>query len=128
MPRKSLRMHLGAGDVSSEVHPELVSQLKSAHLFGAFTDVSTPRFFKFLMQPKAIIRNGWLLDPGTEVEQSQTRSYLLRNQPTEEAVTQRLVIDRSNRTATLVTSSSDRSQEIQVDMQSFQVLSNQLHQ
>lgn len=114
-------------NISGKVHARLANRLKDAGLFGALTEVSSARFMKYVMQPKHIMRNGWLLAPDLELDQSDTRAYVLGTQPTEDrplAVGQRLVLDRTKRVATLLTYAQDSIQEIQVDMQSMQVLEN----
>ncbi len=116
---------------SGAVHPRLSERLREANLMGAFTEVTTPRFTKYLLQPKHILRNGWLLDPDLELGQRSVRSYVLGDLPkddseAETAVGQRLEIDRERRVATLETYCESQSQTIEFDMTSFTVLANRL--
>lgn len=114
------------------VHPKFSARLKEENLFGAFTEVTTPRFHKYLFQPKHILRNGWLLDPDLELGQRSVRAYILGNLPGNEensnssAVGQRLEIDRQNRMATLKTYVAEQSQTIKFDMTSLEVVENSL--
>ncbi|MCA9793578.1 MAG: hypothetical protein KC910_17325, partial [Candidatus Eremiobacteraeota bacterium] len=64
------------------------------------------------MQPKHILRNGWLLAPDLELDQADLRAYVLGNQPGEErtgSIGQRLVIDRNRRVATLFTYAQEQT-------------------
>ncbi len=107
---------------SGRVHPRLGERLKDASLFGAVSEIGSPRFLKYVMQPKSILRNGWLLDPDLALEQSEVRAYVLRAA----GVTQRLVLDRQNRQALVHTFSAELSQEIRVDMETLQVVENRV--
>lgn len=115
---------------NGSVHPRLTARLKSASLFGAFTGVESPRFQKYLLQPKHILRNGWLLDPEMELGQRSVRAYILGEQPKNDndsqAVFQRLKIDREQRVATLETSCLQQSQTIKIDMTTMEVVENEL--
>lgn len=117
-----------AQNSNGAVHPNFSAKLKEASLFGAFTEVSTPRFHKYLFQPKHILRNGWLLDPDLELGQRSVRAYILGDLPTQEdnsnTLGQRLEIDRQNRTATLQTYVAEQSQTIKFDMTSLEVIEN----
>ena len=112
----------------NSVIPELEEELRSSGLMGTFLEVGGPRFIKFLLQPKLIMRSGWLFDPQFEVTQSEVRSYVLRapHDVEKEGVLQKLVIDRNRRTATLITQGTFQVQSIEVDLQSFDVLSSRV--
>lgn len=109
-------------ELSGRVHPRLTERLRDASLFGAVSEIGSPRFLKYVMQPKQILRNGWLLDPDLALEQSEVRAYVLRAA----GVTQRLVLDRQNRQALVHTFTAELSQEIRVDMESLQVVENRV--
>lgn len=112
---------------SGRVHPRLAQRLRERNLFGALTEVGSSRFLKYVMQPKMILRNGWLLDPTMELEQSEVRAYLLSpSLSSTTSIGQRLVIDRSARQATLHTFSPELTQEIRVDMETMQVVENRV--
>ena len=114
---------------SGQVHPRLATRLREARLFGALTEVTSPRFMKYVMQPKHILRNGWLLAPDLELDQADLRAYVLGNQPGEErtgSIGQRLVIDRNRRVAALFTYAQEQTQEIRVNMESMQVMENRI--
>ncbi len=84
---------------------------------------------KYVMQPKHILRNGWLLAPDLELDQPDLRAYVLGEQPEEEkanTIGQRLVIDRNRRVATLYTFAQEQTQEIRVDMESMEVVENRI--
>jgi hypothetical protein len=118
-----------ANDVGA-LHPKFRARLKEASLFGAFTEVTTTRFHKYLLQPKHILRNGWLLDPGMELDQRSVRAYVLGDVSADDkpdAVGQRLEIDRQKREATLMTFVADQKQVIRFDMTSMQVIDNRLN-
>lgn len=112
------------------VHPKFSAKLREANLFGAFTEVTTPRFHKYLFQPKHILRNGWLLDPELELGQRSVRAYILGELPGNEEnsnpVGQRLEIDRQSRMATLKTFVAEQSQTIKFDMTNLEVVENSL--
>lgn len=113
------------------LHPKFRARLREASLFGAFTEVTTPRFHKYLLQPKHILRNGWLLDPTLELDQRSVRAYVLgdsqRGGEKTNAVGQRLEIDRHKREATLMTFFADQKQTIRFDMTSMEVIDNRLN-
>lgn len=113
------------------LHPRFRTRLREASLFGAFTEVTTPRFHKYLLQPKHILRNGWLLDPRMELDQRQVRAYVLgdleRTEENPNAIGQRLEIDRQKREATLMTFFADQKQTIRFDMASMEVIDNRLN-
>lgn len=113
------------------IHPKFRARLREASLFGAFTEVTTPRFHKYLLQPKHILRNGWLLDPTMELEQRSVRAYVLGDlasaEENSDSVGQRLEIDRQKREATLLTFCADQRQTIRFDMTSMQVIDNRLN-
>ncbi len=113
------------------IHPKFRARLREASLFGAFTEVTTPRFHKYLLQPKHILRNGWLLDPNMELEQRSVRAYVLGDtsgyEEKPDAVGQRLEIDRQKREATLLTFCADQRQTIRFDMTSMEVIDNRLN-
>lgn len=108
--------------LSGRIHPRLSERLRDASLFGAVSEIGSPRFLKYVMQPKSILRNGWLLDPDLALEQSEVRAYVLRSA----GITQRLVLDRQSRQALLHTFSTELSQEIRVDMETLQVIENRV--
>ncbi len=112
--------------LSGRVNPQLAEELNASGLMGSFLEVGSPRFIKFLLQPKLIMRSGWLYDPQTEVVQAEMRTYVLRasNDFEKSGVLQQLVIDRNQRKATLITQGSLNRQAIEVDLQSFEVVSN----
>ncbi len=113
------------------LHPEFSSKLREANLFGAFTEVTTARFHRYLLQPKHILRNGWLLDPELEIDQRSVRTYVLGDSVHSEekpnAVGQCLKIDRQKREATLVTHCAKQKQTIRFDMTSMEVIANWLN-
>lgn len=112
--------------LSGKVNNELEEELRQSGLMGPFLDVTSPRFIKFLLQPKLIMRSDWLFDPQHEVTEREVRSYVLRapHDFEKEGVLQRLIIDRNQRKASLVTQGSNRRQTIEVDLRSFEVLAN----
>jgi len=112
--------------LSGKVSGLLEEELKSSGLMGTFLDVASPRFIKFLLQPKLIMRSDWLIDPVTEVDQAEVRAYVLRSphDTEKEGVLQQLIIDRTRRKAILVTQGTHSRQSIEVDLQTFEVLSN----
>jgi hypothetical protein len=112
--------------LSSKVTSELEHELKDSGLMGTFVEVGSPRFIKFLLQPKLIMRSGWLLDPQIEVSQPEVRAYVLRSphDVDKTGVLQQLVIYRNQRRAELITQGNFFRQSIQVDLQTFDVLSN----
>lgn len=112
--------------LSGRVNQQLAEELNASGLMGSFLEVGSPRFIKFLLQPKLIMRSGWLYDPQTEVVQAEMRNYVLRasNDFEKNGVLQQLVIDRNQRKATLITQGSVTRQTIEVDLQSFEVVSN----
>ncbi len=124
-------MRTATDNEAGAIHPRFRARLREASLFGAFTEVTTPRFHKYLLQPKHILRNGWLLDPTMELDQRSVRAYVLGDtQATEEkpnAVGQRLEIDRHKRQATLMTFFADQKQTIRFDMTSMEVIDNRLN-
>jgi hypothetical protein len=109
-------------NTESGVHPKLARRLRDARAYGALLDVHAPRFVRFLMQPRAITRNGWLVDPQMNLEQSSERTYILPVQG--DRLGQRLRIDRLERKAHLHTYAEGAEQEITVDMESMAVLDN----
>lgn len=113
---------------NTELNPVLFEELKKARLFGAVTDTRSSKFVKFLMQPKTILRNGWLLDPNVELGQRSERSYIIGSQPgeTRNPLGQKLTINRAQRRAILKTYIEDKVQEISVDLESFKVVENQV--
>ncbi len=112
--------------ISGRIHPELEEDLRNSGLMGTFFEVGSPRFIKFLLQPKLVMRSGWLLDPQVELAQTEVRAYVLRNSHDfeKEGILQQLIIDRNKRRARLVTQGSALKQTIEVDLQSFEVMSN----
>ncbi|MFN8613016.1 MAG: hypothetical protein U0931_36090 [Vulcanimicrobiota bacterium] len=113
--------------LSGKVSNELEEELRQSGLMGPFLDVTSPRFIKFLLQPKLIMRSDWLFDPQHEVNEREVRAYVLRapHDFEKEGVLQQLIIDRTQRKATLVTQGASRRQSIEVDLRSFEVLANQ---
>jgi hypothetical protein len=113
--------------LSGKVNNELEEELRHSGLMGPFLDVTSPRFIKFLLQPKLIMRSDWLFDPQHEVSEREVRAYVLRapHDFEKEGVLQQLIIDRNQRKATLVTQGASKRQSIEVDLRSFEVLANQ---
>ena len=116
-------------NTESGVHPKLAKRLRDARAFGALLDVRAPRFMRFLMQPRAITRNGWLVDPNLELDQEQRRSYVLPVSGAQsiEHLGQRLMIDRTERKAHLHTYAEGAEHEIVVDLESMAVLASRYH-
>lgn len=112
--------------LSGKVSHELEEDLRQSGLMGPFLDVTSPRFIKFLLQPKLIMRSDWLFDPQHEVSEREVRAYVLRapHDFEKEGVLQQLIIDRNQRKAILMTQGSTRRQSIEVDLRSFEVLAN----
>jgi hypothetical protein len=112
--------------LSGKVNSELEEELRQSGLMGPFLDVTSPRFIKFLLQPKLIMRSDWLFDPQHEVSEREVRAYVLRapHDFDKEGVLQQLVIDRNQRKASLVTQGTSKLQTIEVDLRSFEVLAN----
>ena len=112
------------------VHPKFSNKLRQANLFGAFTELTTPRFQKYLLQPKHFLRNGWLLDPNLELNQRSVRAYILGDFPANpdnsNSIGQRLEINRSERKATLKTQSPTQSQTIEFDLTTMEVVKNEI--
>lgn len=112
------------------LHPRIQHHLQQAGLIGALTEVTTPRFQKFLLQPKFILRNGWLLDPEVNIDQREVRTYVLgtpANHEHPQTVGQRLEINRAKRQATLSTYAAEKVQTIRFDMSTMQVIDNELN-
>jgi hypothetical protein len=124
-------MRTATDNEAGALHPKFQARLREANLFGAFTEVTTPRFHKYLLQPKHILRNGWLLDPELELGQRQVRVYVLgESSPSEDnpnAIGQRLEIDRQKREATLMTFCAGQKQTIRFDMAAMEVIDNRLN-
>ncbi|MBX3170949.1 MAG: hypothetical protein KF760_26310 [Candidatus Eremiobacteraeota bacterium] len=112
--------------LSGKVSNELEEELRQSGLMGPFLDVTSPRFIKFLLQPKLIMRSDWLFDPQHEVSEREVRAYVLRapHDFEKEGVLQQLIIDRNQRKASLVTQGLSKRQTIEVDLRSFEVLAN----
>jgi hypothetical protein len=112
--------------LSGKVSNELEEELRQSGLMGPFIDVTSPRFIKFLLQPKLIMRSDWLFDPQHEVTEREVRAYVLRapHDFEKEGILQQLIIDRTQRKASLVTQGTTRVQTIEVDLRSFEVLAN----
>ncbi|MBN9418908.1 MAG: hypothetical protein J0I12_25880 [Candidatus Eremiobacteraeota bacterium] len=112
--------------LSGKVNNELEEELRQSGLMGPFLDVTSPRFIKFLLQPKLIMRSDWLFDPQNDVTEREVRAYVLRapHDFAKEGVLQQLIIDRTQRKASLVTQGSSKCQTIEVDLRSFEVLAN----
>jgi len=112
--------------LSGKVNNELEEELRHSGLMGPFLDVTSPRFIKFLLQPKLIMRSDWLFDPQHEVTEREVRAYVLRapHDFEKEGVLQQLIIDRNQRKASLVTQGANKRQTIEVDLRSFEVLAN----
>lgn len=117
-------------DITSEsaLHPKFSNKLREANLFGAFTELSTPRFQKYVLQPKHFLRNGWLLDPDLELNQRSVRAYVLGDFPTNpdnsNSIGQRVEINRRDRKATLKTESATQSQTIEFDLTTMEITKN----
>ncbi len=112
--------------LSGKVNNELEEELRHSGLMGPFLDVTSPRFIKFLLQPKLIMRSDWLFDPQHEVTEREVRAYVLRapHDFEKEGVLQQLIIDRNQRKASLITQGANKRQTIEVDLRSFEVLAN----
>lgn len=112
--------------LSGKVNNELEEELRHSGLMGPFLDVTSPRFIKFLLQPKLIMRSDWLFDPQHEVTEREVRAYVLRapHDFEKEGVLQQLIIDRNQRKASLITQGANKRQTIEVDFRSFEVLAN----
>lgn len=112
------------------LHPKFSAKLKEANLFGAFTEVTTPRFQKYLLQPKHFLRNGWLLDPDLELNQRSVRAYVLGDFPANPAnsnsIGQRVEINRKERRATVKTESVHQRQVIEFDLTTMEVTKNEI--
>jgi hypothetical protein len=112
------------------LHPKFSNKLRDASLFGAFTEITTPRFQKYLLQPKHFLRNGWLLDPDLELNQRSVRAYVLGDFPANpdnsNSIGQRLEINRKDRVATLKTDSANQSQTIEFDLTTMEVTKNEI--
>lgn len=112
------------------LHPKFTSKLREAALFGAFTELSTARFQKYVLQPKHFLRNGWLLDPSLELNQRSVRAYVLGDFPTNpensNSIGQRVEINRQHRRATLKTNFANQCQTIEFDLTSMEVTSNEI--
>lgn len=116
--------------IDSTLHSKFSNKLRQANLFGAFTELSSARFHKYLLQPKHFMRNGWLLDPELELDQRSVRAYILGDFPANpenaNSVGQRLEINRKNKTATLKTTISNQCQTIEFDLKTMEVTKNKL--
>lgn len=112
------------------VHPKFSNKLREANLFGAFTELNTPRFQKYLLQPKHFLRNGWLLDPDLELNQRSVRAYVLGDFPSNpdnaNSIGQRVEINRKDRRATVMTNLASQSQTIEFDLTTMEVTKNEI--
>lgn len=112
------------------LHPKFTTKLREASLFGAFTELSTPRFQKYVLQPKHFLRNGWLLDPELELNQRSVRAYVLGEFPTNpdnsNSIGQRVEINRKERVAKLETKYANQRQTIEFDLTSMQITRNEI--
>lgn len=112
------------------LHPKFSNKLREQNLFGAFTELTTPRFQKYLLQPKHFLRNGWLLDPELELNQRSVRAYVLGDFPANpdnsNSIGQRLEINRKERKAVLETNSVNQSQTIEFDLTTMEVTKNEI--
>ena len=112
------------------LHPKFCTKLREASLFGAFTELSTPRFQKYLLQPKHFLRNGWLLDPDMELNQRSIRAYVLGDFPTNpdnsNSIGQRVEINRKDRMATVKTNCANQCQTIEFDLTTMEITKNQI--
>ncbi|MEW6282272.1 MAG: hypothetical protein AB1758_26940 [Candidatus Eremiobacterota bacterium] len=117
-------------EASSRVSNELAARLKQAGLFEALTEVYSPRFRKYMKQPKHILRHGWLLAPDIEMDETGLRAYVLGDQPGNDGaprgIGQRLIIDRTRRVAILFTYGQGEIQEIRVDLDTSRVVDNRM--
>jgi hypothetical protein len=117
-------------DTEGTLHPKFSTKLREANLFGAFTELSTKRFQKYVLQPKHFLRNGWLLDPNLELNQRSVRAYVLGEFPTNPdnsgSIGQRVVINRKDRVAKLETNYANQTQTIEFDLTSMEVTSNEI--
>ncbi len=112
------------------LHPKFSSKLRDANLFGAFTELTTARFQKYVLQPKHFMRNGWLLDPELELNQRSVRAYVLGDFPANpnnsNSIGQRVEINRKERRATVKTNSASQSQTIEFDLTTMEVTKNEI--
>lgn len=112
------------------LHPKFSAKLKEANLFGAFTEITTSRFQKYLLQPKHFLRNGWLLDPNLELNQRSVRAYILGDFPANpqnsNSIGQRVEINRHERRATIRTESVQHRQVIEFDLTTMEVTRNEI--
>lgn len=112
------------------VHPKFTNKLREANLFGAFTEVSTARFQKYVLQPKHFLRNGWLLDPELELNQRSVRAYILGDFPSnpdnQNGIGQRVEINRRDRRATVRTNYANQCQTIEFDLTTMEVTKNEI--
>ena len=117
-------------EAEGALHPKFSNKLREANLFGAFTELSTKRFQKYVLQPKHFLRNGWLLDPDLELNQRSVRAYVLGEFPTNPdnggSIGQRVVINRKDRVAKLETNYANQTQTIEFDLTSMEVTSNEI--
>ncbi len=117
-------------EAEGTLHPKFSNKLREANLFGAFTELSTKRFQKYVLQPKHFLRNGWLLDPNLELNQRSVRAYVLGEFPTNPdngaSIGQRVVINRKDRVAKLETNYANQTQTIEFDLTSMEVTSNEI--
>lgn len=111
------------------LHPRLADKLREANLFGAFTELTSPRFQKYILQPKHFLRNGWLLAPDLELDQRSVRAYILGDVPSDperpDSIGQRVEIDRKQRRATVTTTSAIEQQTVAFDLTTMEVISNE---
>jgi hypothetical protein len=130
--RKEIRAVKTQVENTSEgsLHPKFSVKLREANLFGAFTELSTARFQKYVLQPKHFLRNGWLLDPELELNQRSVRAYVLGEFPTNpdnsNSIGQRVEINRKDRVATLETNFANQQQTIQFDLTNMEVTKNEI--
>ncbi len=95
------------------VRPDFARALREAGLHGAIIEIPSSRFIRYIMQPKHLLRDGWLLARGLQLEQKFLRAYELGRGA---RVGQRLTIDRDAREATLLTHDTYQTQVIKVGL------------
>ncbi|MEW6281297.1 MAG: hypothetical protein AB1758_21985 [Candidatus Eremiobacterota bacterium] len=117
------------GDLPSRVDTSLVNDLHRMGLLEAVVEVKSPRFWRYIMDPRSILRHHWNLLQEASGGDSGDRVYVLGQQPSPDTrrfrgVGQRLIINRREGRVTLLTYAYGEVQEIQVDLDSTRVLEN----
>lgn len=122
MRRKAAREVLKGTGTVSEV---LRATLKQAGFLEAIESINTPRFWRYVEQPAALLRHGWRLS----VEKSENSALVYRIGEAPRVGTrmfvspgQTLILDRKNRVAVLLTFANGEAQEIRVDLKTRKVV------